>query len=112
MRTALRWTARLASVVVAVLFVLFWLHSPPRLADLSGTLRWQLAALVTGIAGLLLGAWREHLGGLLALAGFGGFVLLEALHIRTFPNVPAVYVMMLPGLLYLLAGPRTRPAVA
>lgn len=112
MRTALRWTARLASLVIAVLFVLFWLHSPPRLADLPGALRWQLAALVTGVAGLLVGAWREHLGGLLALAGFGAFILREGLHLRTFPNVPAVYLMMLPGLLYLLAGPRTRPAAA
>ena len=110
--TSVRWIARLASVVVALLFVLFWFHSPPRLAELSGGLRWQLAALVTGVTGLLLGVWRERLGGALALAGFGGFVLLEGLHIRTVPDVPVVYAMMLPGLLYLLVSSRTRTAVA
>jgi hypothetical protein len=104
--TVLRWTARGASVAIAIAFVLFWWDSPPRLPELSTGIRWQLALMTSGVAGLLLGLWRPWAGGMVAATGFLGFLLLEGLHLHRFPYIPAVYVMLLPALLYLLVGVR------
>lgn len=107
--TVLRWTARVASVAIAITFVLFWWHAPPRLPELSTGMRWQLALLTSGVAGLLLGLWKPWAGGAVAGVGFLGFLLIEGLHLHQFPYIPAVYAMLLPALLYLLVAAR-RPA--
>lgn len=104
--TVLRWTARLASVAIAIAFVLFWWHSPPRLPELSTGIRWQLGLMTSGVVGLLLGIWKPLVGGAVAALGFLGFLLIEGLHLQRFPYIPAVYVMLLPALLYLLVGIR------
>lgn len=106
MRSILRWTARLASVAVAVVFVVLWFRNPPHIAALPVMVRWQLVALVTGVAGLQLGLWRERLGGALAVAGFAAFLALEGRHLHTIPVSPAVFAMALPALLYLVVGAR------
>jgi len=111
MHAILRWTARLASIAIAIAFALFWFSDPPRIGELSVGIRWQLVAMTTGVLGLLVGLWRERLGGALAIAGFAGFLALEGSHLHTFPVIPAVYVMALPALLYLIVGAR-RPTDA
>jgi hypothetical protein len=104
MQTILRWVARVASAVAVLMFVALWLYAPPRIAELPASQRWELATLVLGIVGLAVGFWRER---------FGGFVLLEGVHLQSFPRVPAaLYLMLLPALLYLIVGPRRPPAAA
>ena len=89
--------------------MLFWWHAPPRLAELSTGMRWQLALMTSGVAGLLLGLWKPRTGGIVAAGGFLGFLLVEGFHLHQFPYIPAVYAMLLPALLYFLVGVR-RPA--
>lgn len=109
MQRALQWTARIASVLVAVQFVLLWWHQPPRLAQLPPRLLAQLVLMTGAVLGLLLGWWRERLGGVIAVVGFVGFLVLEGLARHRFPLIPPLFVMMLPALLYLVVGLRRDP---
>jgi hypothetical protein len=112
MNRLLRWAARLGSVAVAGFVALLWYHQPPRLTDLPVRAAGQLALLMLAVAGLLLGWWRERLGGAVAVAGFAGLLLLEGITKHQFPVVPPLFVMLLPALLYLVVGPpvRSEPA--
>jgi hypothetical protein len=104
MNRLLRWTARLGSVAVAGFVLLLWYHQPPHLTALPVRLLSQLGLLMLAVLGLLLG-WRwERFGGALGLLGIGGFLLLEGLTNHRFPIVPPLFVMLLPGLLYLIVG--------
>lgn len=111
MRLVLRWLGRLSGVAVAVLFVLFWLHTPPHFPALSMRLRVQLLLLVTSVAAMLLGWWRERVGGAISILALIGFLILESSAIGRIPTMGAVYAMMLPGLFQLAAEQRARVAV-
>jgi hypothetical protein len=109
MNRLLRWAARLGSVAVAGFVALLWYHSPPRLNALPPRAAGQLALLMLAVAGLLLGWWRERLGGAVAVASLAAFLLLEGFAVHRFPVIPPLFVMLLPALLYLVVGP---PAAA
>lgn len=105
MNRLLRWAARLGSVAVAGFVMLLWFHRPPRIEELPSRALAELGCLLFAVAGLLLG-WRwERIGGGLGILGIGGFLLLEGLANHRFPMAPPLLVMLLPGLLYLVAGP-------
>lgn len=98
-----RWLGRLGGVAVAVLFVLFWLHAPPHLPALGVRLRVQLLFLVMSVAAMLLGWWRERIGGAVSILALVGFLILEGFALGRIPTMVAVYAMMLPGLCLLEA---------
>jgi len=113
MRGLLRWIARIASLVAAVTFAVLWYRQPPLYHALATITLVQLALISAGVIGLLLGWWKERLGGVVALTGFLGGLLLEAIASKRFPLVPALFAMMLPALLYLVVSrPRRRSSVA
>jgi hypothetical protein len=110
MQSALRWLARGGSVLVAVLFVGLWWHQPPRLGVLPPKLLAQLLLMTAAVLGLLLGWWRERLGGAIAAVGFVGYLVLEGIARHRFPLIPPLFVMLLPALLYLVVGsPKQSP---
>lgn len=106
----LRWLGRISGIAVAVLFVLFWLHAPPHLPALEPRLRVQLVLLITSVAAMLLGWWRERVGGSISVLALIGFLILEGSALGRIPTMGAVYAMMLPGLLLLAAARRARVA--
>ena len=110
MQRQLRWTARVASILVAVTFVLLWWHQPPHLAQLPSMILAQLVLMTAAVLGLLLGWWRERLGGSIAALGFIGFLVLEGIARHRFPMIPALFVMLLPSLLWLVVGPARESA--
>lgn len=103
-----RWLGRVSGLVVALLFVAFWVHAPPHYPALETRMLVQLALLITAVAAMLLGWWRERIGGVVSLLALVGFLVLEATAIRKVPTMPAVYAMMLPGLLLLAAARQAR----
>jgi ABC-type branched-subunit amino acid transport system permease subunit len=104
LQRTLRWLARGGSVLVAVLFALLWWHQPPSMNQLPPVMLAQLALLTGGVLGLLLGWWRERLGGAIAAIAFVGFLAIEGVVKHRLPLVPQLFVMMLPALLYLVVG--------
>ncbi len=103
-----RWLGRVTGLVVAIMFATFWLHAPPHFPALDTRIRVQLVLLVTAVAGMLLGWWRERIGAGLSLLALAGFLVLEATAIGAVPTMFAVYAMMLPAL-FLLAASRRHP---
>lgn len=112
MNRLLRWIARLASAANAILFVLLWVHAPPRFSLLSPRLLAELGLLSAAVLGLLLGWWRERVGGAVAVACLAGFLGMEFGTAHHFPVEPSVFAMLLPALLYLIVGPKIVPPVA
>lgn len=104
MQAVLRWTARVASLIVAVVFALLWWHQPPRLGELPPMVLAQLVLMTVAVLGLVLGWWRERLGGAVAVIGFVGYLVLEGFARHRFPLVPPLFGMLLPALLYLVVG--------
>ena len=104
MQRVLRWIARGGSVLVAVAFILLWWHRPPHMGQLPPMLLAQLCLMTAAVLGLLLGWWRERVGGGIAAVGFVGFLVLEGIAQHRFPLIPPVFVMLLPALLYLVVG--------
>lgn len=100
-----RWLGRVSGLVVALLFAAFWVHAPPHYPALDTRLQVQLALLITAVAAMLLGWWRERIGGTVSLLALLGFLVLEARAVGGVPTMTAVYAMMLPGL-FLLAAAR------
>ncbi len=101
-----RWLGRMSGLAVASLFVAFWLHAPPHFPALEVRLKVQLALLLVAVAAMLLGWWRERIGGAVSLLALAGFLVLEATAIGGVPRMIAVYAMMLPGLWLLAAAQR------
>ncbi len=109
MALVFRWLGRVSGVGVALLFIAFWMHAPPHYLALDLRLKVQLALLITSVAGMLLGWWRERIGGTVSLVALLGFLILEGTAIGRVPTMMAVYGMMLPGLFFLAAARRSRP---
>jgi hypothetical protein len=102
----LRWCAR----IIAILFVAFILMmfigeggfwSQPKGLPLRMRDYVLLSLFGLYVAGLVIGLWREGLGGLISLAFIvTHIVILSAEGIK---NLTYFYVMLLPGILYLLS---------
>lgn len=105
-----RWLGRISGIAVAVLFAAFWLHAPPHMPALELRLRVQLLLLITSVAAMLLGWWREWVGGAISVLALIGFLILEASALKRIPTMGPVYAMMLPGLFLLAAAHRTKAA--
>ena len=99
-----RWTARAIGTLLAALLLTFMIgegYNPftMKLADAVHTLFMPVAVVI----GLLL-AWKwELLGGALTVIGMAGFFALDFLKSGRLPTGWLLYVLALPGLLYLLS---------
>ncbi len=107
-RTTVRWIARvwsLASLAFVAMFVIGEAGDPsPRPPT---TVEWVtlLTLFPGGVAiGLVLGWWRERVGGLVTLACLAGFYLVQALAHGSIPRGPWFALVAVPGLLFLIAG--------
>ena len=103
--TILRWGARVIAIIFIAFFLImfigeggFW--SQPKGLPL-GTRDYALLSL-WGLyfIGLIIGLWREGLGGLISLV----FILLHIGFLQMEGTISSVfYMMLLPGILYLLS---------
>jgi hypothetical protein len=112
MLRVLRWTARISSLIVAIVFGLLWWHQPPAFHALPAAMLIKFGLLSAAVLGLLLGWWRERVGGVVALLGSLGVLVLEGIVTRHFPVIPALLVMIVPAMLYLVVAHSRPPAAA
>lgn len=98
---AVRWTARLSSLVITVLVALMLTEGGGRPTAA------EAAAMVLFPGGIILGFaiawWRERLGGLITVGSLVGFYVLMTAMGR-FPTGPYFLITAAPGFLFLLAG--------
>ncbi|MSR19159.1 MAG: hypothetical protein EXS00_08395 [Phycisphaerales bacterium] len=103
--TAFRWTARLTSILSLGAMSAAVMGDGPGALKLSGSEILLFAFFPLGVgAGMLLGWWRERLGGLLGVGSLGGFYILHGLLGDGFPLGSAFVTLSTPALLFLAAG--------
>lgn len=93
----LRWTARLAALAVGatLLVILFASRERPKGSEWLG-----VAFFPIGVAlSLLLGLWRELLGGVLALLSLATFYIIFIVVGKTLPQGPYFAILSSPALL-------------
>lgn len=112
MLRVLRWTARISSLIIAIVFGLLWWHQPPAFHALPTVMLIKFGLLSATVLGLLLGWWRERVGGVVALLGALGVLVLESIVTRRFPLIPALFAMIVPAMLYLMVDRSRQPAGA
>lgn len=104
----LRWLARILSALSIGILLMFAFGEPG-----TPTAReWLLLAFFPiGLgAGLLIGWWRELLGGVITLASLAVFYGLMRTFSHRFPPGPYFAVLALPGLLFVIVGLWARAA--
>ena len=100
---ALRWSARVAGLLLVALVVVFLVgEGPPNPFRQPLPVQAEFLAMVLMLAGFLVG-WRwEAAGGLTAIIGFALFAATEVI-VNGKPPHGAIPLFAIPGLLYLLA---------
>jgi len=101
--TIVRWIARILSILSIGMLLLFFFGE----ADFSqpfhlSTQEWILVTFfpLGVMVGMILGWWREGLGGLITTIGLLGFYLVDILFTGTPPGGPFFLLFSLPGLLF------------
>lgn len=103
---ALRWTARVLGGLSIAVLMLFLLGDKGSLTSISpreilGVLFFPFGLIL----GLVLGWWKELLGGVIAVGSVAGFYLIyEFLINGSWPRGPWFFVFTAPGLLFLSYG--------
>ena len=103
----LHWIARITSLASLGVLLLFLIGEssgrPPHLtpAELFGLLFFPLGISL----GMIVGWWRERLGGWIAIASlFGFYVLFQRLMIGRWPRGPWFFIFAAPGILFWFYG--------
>ncbi len=110
----IRWTARILGLILAGFVLLIFVGEAltdglAGIASLTSREGLMMVAFFVMVAGLLLG-WRWPLvGGALTLGGLAAFYLLDFAFSGTFPRGATFLLFVLPGVLYLIDGSRSRP---
>lgn len=107
---ALRWTARILSLASLGVLLMFMIgegfdptHLKPR--DLMLAVFFPLGLIL----GLILGWWREWLGGAVVVASLLGFYLVHLAVSGRFPSGWAFAALAAPGVLFVLSALATKP---
>jgi len=105
LESGLRWTGRLfAAVLLSLVAVIFLGEGGFNPLKLTAVEEIQMALLLTTCIGLVV-AWRwQVLGGAIATGGLLLFLAVEFGVNGRFPKGLVFYLMLLPGLLFLLSG--------
>ena len=101
------WAARIwsvASVVVLLGFIFGEGIQAPTPAEWLGLLFFPLGIMI----GMILGWWREGLGGAITIGSLAAFYLVQIVTAGTLPRGWAWLVFATPGFLYLLSWERSR----
>lgn len=98
----LRWIARLSGLVVGVTLpiILFASREQPKGGEWLGVAFFPLGVSI----GLLLGLWRELLGGVLAIVSLAMFYFVFIVVGKTVPKGPYFAILSLPALLMVISG--------
>jgi hypothetical protein len=91
------WAACLFGAGLVLLFAVFWIGQGPPPVSLGST------ALVVMLIGFLIGWWNDLVGGLVSLAGIGGFYVWNYAEAGGFPGGWVFPMCFLPGALLLVA---------
>lgn len=103
---ALRWCARLLSVLSLGLVLLFVLGQRPSLHEFSAKEATLFLFFPVGVCvGLIIAWWRERVGGSIAVASMAAFYAVEYAISRSLPSGPWFLLLASPGILFLLARP-------
>ena len=105
MRIAVRWVARIGSLLSIGLVLLFLFGEQergrwPTASEWIGLSLWPLGVS----AGMVLGWFRERSGGWLTLLALAGFYLWHAIDSGSLPRGPWFVALSAPGLLFLFVG--------
>ena len=97
---SLHWSARITSIFLFALLVLFMTEGPPPFTRLSPSAQFEFASLGLVLVGFALGWRHPAAGGAVCLAGVVSVHLIELVANGTFAGW-AFNVLAVPGLLYL-----------
>jgi hypothetical protein len=110
MYNILRWIARVWSILSIGMLVLFvfgeGFEAKPSSAELVGLMFFPLGVIM----GMILGWWREMLGGLVAVGSLAAFYLWNFLQSGCLPLGPWFLLVVMPGFLFLISALFTRKA--
>jgi hypothetical protein len=98
-----RWAGRTTAILIGALWLTFAIGEgvPNILKQPSGVI-WQFASLMVMFAGYAAGWRNERLGGVVSLAGWMAFYVVNVADVGRLPG-PAFALMAVPGVLYLVA---------
>jgi len=98
-----RYLARIPAVLLALIILALAMGEGVDLTALTPTESLLISFMFVMWTGLILGWLREKLGGILILAGFGGFFIAEWVVSSSVPSAWAFVLFPVCGLLYLLS---------
>ena len=101
---AVRWAARITGALLVGLFVLIAIGEggPPNILGRPVPVQLESAGMLMMLVGFLVG-WRwEAVGGVLAIAGFGTFLVTEMV-VNGKPPGGAIPLFLIPGVLFLIS---------
>jgi hypothetical protein len=98
------WAARVTSLLILGLVIVFMIGNggPPNVFRQPTPVQMEFAALGLMMLGLIVGWFREALGGSLVLLGLAGFNAVE-LAVNARPALGAFPLFAVPGILFLLS---------
>jgi peptidoglycan/LPS O-acetylase OafA/YrhL len=98
------WSARVTSLAMLglVIFIFIGHGGPPNVFLQPTPVQLEFAAMALMLLGLVVGWWREWLGGLVVLVGLAAFNAVE-LTVNGQPAKGAFPLFALPGVLFLLS---------
>jgi hypothetical protein len=102
----LRWSARIIAIILIALYLFIRIYDsirgrPTGASPLQASDYLHYALVALYIIGMIIGLWREGLGGLISLV----FMIINIVILQTeYPtNLIFLYVMLLPSILYILS---------
>ena len=103
LEVGVRWTARVLSALLVGLVLVIFIGEGFNPLKLKGVEAIQMTFFWTTCIGMVI-AWRwQVIGGALALGGMILFFAVERFVTGGFPRGPIFYLMLMPGILFLVA---------
>lgn len=101
----LRWLARIGSILCVGMLLLFFVGEPMDFAAITATEWLMLLCFPVGVAlGMVVGWWKEMIGGGITAVSLILFYLIDTIASGTPPRDLWFLIFALPGLLFLLCG--------
>lgn len=100
--TGLRWLARLLSAMSIGIILMFAFGEP----GAPSAREWLMLAFfpIGMVVGLMVGWWRELMGGLITIGSLSVFYGLMMMHTQRFPPGPYFAILASPGMLFVIVG--------
>jgi hypothetical protein len=109
MKTTLRWSARVLSILAVGIVLMFAFGEGLNLAHFTGRELLLFVFFPLGVCvGMVVAWWREGLGGGITVASLAAFYLVHRLLSSSFPRGFAFAAFAVPGFLFLLCWLWTR----